>query len=143
MALITPGTKCAICGELIAGRSAVSFPHFSRNRKDPLFLFTDATVHRDCFEASPLRDQVRHRVDERKRRMKDRSCAVCGHPIKDDWYTTGHLTDDPSDPLFEFNYVHLHLAHLSDWPKLERFRALVLSLEDSGRYEGPSILPSV
>lgn len=141
MALITPGTKCVLCQQVLDTRPVVAFGHFCRNRRDPLFIFSDAAVHPACFEASPLRDQVRRRVQERKLRMGERTCEVCRSAVLGDWYTTDHLTDDPADPLFRFNYLHFHRAHLPAWSELDRFRDLIREFQSSERYDGPPILP--
>jgi DNA-directed RNA polymerase subunit N (RpoN/RPB10) len=142
MALVSGKSRCALCGERVGAAPLVGFRHFVRNRKDPLFVLTDSAVHQRCFEESPLRERALKRLEERASRMHDRRCAVCGQQVEADWYTIDHLTDDPSNPLFEFNYVHFHRAHLALWPDLPRFRQLVEKFVRSGQYEGPSILPS-
>jgi hypothetical protein len=121
----------------------VMFPHFVRNRKDPLFIFTDAPFHRDCFFAHPLRESVEKRITERKRRLKDPRCVVCGVEIPADLYTTGYLTEDTTSSLYEFNYVHMHHAHILLWPRLDEFQQLIAELISSGNYEGPPILPDL
>jgi hypothetical protein len=122
---------------------AAGFPHFVGNRKDPLFMFTDAAFHRACFLEHPLRESVERRLEWRKRWRKERKCFVCGEEVKEteDEYKTQFLTDDPNSPLYEFNYLHFHRAHLLLWPRLAEFRRLVEDSVASGKYEGPPILP--
>jgi hypothetical protein len=141
MALIGKNSKCSLCGEAIGSEPAAGLSHFVRNKKDPLFVLSDAPMHRRCYLASPLREQALNRMEERKRRLRERVCVVCGQPIRDEWYTTDHLTDDPDSPLFPYNYLHFHRTHLAVWKDLERFRELVRDAERTGAYEGPPILP--
>lgn len=141
MVLVTKGTKCRYCGEVISTRPLVGFPHFVRNRQDPLFVFSDAAFHPECFHKHPLHEQALIRLEERKERMRERVCASCGEVVKEDWYTTDHITDDTTSPLYWFNYLHFHKRHLRSWSEFERFRKLMESFEASGQYEGPPILP--
>jgi DNA-directed RNA polymerase subunit N (RpoN/RPB10) len=141
MALIGKNSKCALCGELIGSEPAAGLPHFVRNKRDPLYVLSDAAVHRRCLHASPLRERAQNRIDERRSRMRDRVCAVCGEVIGDDWYTTDHLTDDRGSPLYEFNYLHFHRSHLPLWPRLVEFRRLVDDFVETKAYDGPPILP--
>jgi len=141
MVMISRRSICCLCGEPIAGEPASGFRHFVRNRNDPLAVFSDAPFHRRCFSVHPLRDQVLERLAYRERKMKSRVCVVCGENIKDDWYTTDYLTDEPASPLFRFNYVHCHRSHLHLWNQYEVFRGLVEEFVRSGKYDGPPILP--
>lgn len=144
MVLVGRHSKCGICGELVSGEPIVGFPNFVRNRKDTLYMFTDAVFHRRCFLAHPLREAAETRLAERKRRMSQFMCSFCGQNNNDSgWYTTDHLTDDPASPLYEFNYIRLHCAHVLLWPRLAEFRQLIADFVSSGGYEGPPILPDL
>lgn len=143
MAILSGSSKCEICGRLLKGEPIVGFIHFVSNRKDPLYMFTDSGFHRDCFLAHPLREAVSKRLEEHKRRRAVHQCVVCGEEIKGKWYTPGFLTDDPTSPLFEFNYLYIHPSHVSLWPRLAEFSRLVEDFVKSGNYEGPPILPEL
>jgi hypothetical protein len=56
MALIILGkTPCPLCGEPINETDEmVGFPAFISNQLDPLFPFSDAAFHADCFLRHPL-----------------------------------------------------------------------------------------
>lgn len=141
MAMISQHSKCGLCGGPIGAEPATGFRHFARNQKDPLVVFSDAPFHRRCFSEHPLRERVLSRLEERERKLKTRVCAVCGKDVASDWYTTDHLVDDPRHPLFRFNYVHFHRAHLHLWSEYAEFVRLVGDFVRSGQYEGPPILP--
>jgi hypothetical protein len=68
MALILEGsTPCAICGETIKkGDRIVSTSGFIADASDPLFPFSDAAMHRDCFLAWELRAAFIARYNEVK-----------------------------------------------------------------------------
>lgn len=58
MALLDGRTKCAICGQPInlAGQ-IVATTHFISDSHDPLWRFSDAAMHYDCFQHWPHRDE--------------------------------------------------------------------------------------
>jgi len=50
--IITGKSKCALCGEvLLSEQEIVGTPHFIADRNDPLWRFSDAAMHRACFDA--------------------------------------------------------------------------------------------
>ena len=52
-------SKCGICGKVIKkGEDIVGFPHFARDKNDPLFYFSDGGFHEACFLSHPLKDKV-------------------------------------------------------------------------------------
>jgi hypothetical protein len=52
-------TKCPICGEAIMkGDEIVALPAFV-GREHKLYLFSDAATHRRCFDAHPLKFELR------------------------------------------------------------------------------------
>lgn len=143
MAMLNERSKCKICGKLLGDAPKVGFIHFVGNRKDPLYMFTDSGFHRDCFLAHPLREAVEKRLEERIRRRAVHRCVVCNEEINGPWYSPDFLTDDPTSPLYEFNYIYLHRSHILLWPRLAEFQRLIEDFVDSGKYEGPPILPKL
>ena len=58
MALIYNGIKCAICHrEIDLKGQYVATTHFIADPKDPLWRFSDAAMHRSCFEQWEHRDE--------------------------------------------------------------------------------------
>jgi hypothetical protein len=56
--VITGKSTCALCGEtLLPKQEIVGTPHFIADRKDPLWRFSDAAMHRTCF------DEWEHRAE--------------------------------------------------------------------------------
>ncbi len=135
--------SCPICRKPIEGTPGAYLPNFVRNRRDPLYALTDGAFHGECFSNHPLRELALRRSEERNKKVRSASlrCVVCGERIREDWYNTDFLTDDPASPLYEFNYLPFHRSHLRLWPRFEEFRRLVEEFERSGAYEGPPILP--
>ena len=43
-------TKCALCGELLGDGEIVATTHFIGDRNDPLWRFSDASMHYECFQ---------------------------------------------------------------------------------------------
>lgn len=142
MALVILGrTECVICGLVMAeGDEIVSFPAFVSNRRDPLFRFTDAAFHRSCLAQDPLGRRAMDRLQELSEHLGPgkRLCLVCGRAIvdPDDYVTFGHLTDEPSNPLFRWNYAQLHRSCIADWPQLHDVIEMLEAYERSGAWEG-------
>jgi hypothetical protein len=145
MAILVPGMRCPLCYlPMMAGDKLASFPPFVANKKDPLIFFSDAVFHAHCFRAHPLADRATDRYEAIKAHLGPgrRLCAACAQPIinPDDYFTAGHLTDNPSSPLFEFNYVQLHRSHFGRWDKFPTFRRLVEEFQSSDAWDGRPIL---
>jgi hypothetical protein len=142
VALIVRGvTRCGICGRVINdGDDVVAFSPFLWDVDDPLYVFNDAAFHRDHFDAHPLAPQAlaRHREMLERTAPAQRICPVCNQRITepDDYIGTGHLSPDPSDPLYAFNYVHLHRSHLKAWRDLDRLIDLLEARASSGSGNG-------
>lgn len=139
MALIVRGMSCALCREpLHDGREIAAMTAFIANQADELYIFNDAAFHRACLESHPLREKALKRYEDvRAFSRAERICAHCAAPIDPDHLLAiGHLTDDASDPLFEFNYTVLDERHLLEWDKYSRFEELVGAFQNSSRYLG-------
>lgn len=61
MALIDDSTTCPLCGELLGDRPFVATPAFITSSSDPLYEFSDAAMHYDCFQTWEHREAF---VDE-------------------------------------------------------------------------------
>ena len=144
MALLIRGkTRCGICGNVIGDADeATMFGTFVPNVFDPLLLFNDAPLHTSCFRAHPLAGEATRRWDEQQERASfgRRMCDACNEEIlrPDDWLFVSHLTSDSSDPLYRFNYRHLHRSHVTSWPEREVLESLLRPRVEAGEFKGPS-----
>jgi len=145
MALFLPGMRCGLCEKpMTAADELVSFRPFVADRCDPLYIFSDATVHAACFAQHPLSDEATrwHDVAMRYRTPADRTCVACSQLIldPDDFFGTGLLSRDPNNPLYCFNFVHLHLSHAARWEQFDEFRRRVESAQASDAWQRPRLV---
>jgi hypothetical protein len=121
----------------------VGFQPFVGNLADPLAVFSDAAMHRRCYEEHPLRSAVDRRLDEMGRLTTPwpPCCRICGERIgsPEEFRGLGHLTDDPSDAAFFWNYAHFHASCMAGWSELSRLRSMLEEIDRSGRWAGPAI----
>jgi hypothetical protein len=142
MAIVILGkTICSICGEVLRpGDDVVAFPPFIPNEADPLWIFSDAAFHSTHFHQHPLANEALRRYEEFKAMTVSsrRVCMVCGRSIDtpDEYFTFGHLTSDPSDLLYRFNYRQAHRQHLAQIPELHEIRDKLKRLQLSGVWKG-------
>ncbi len=94
--------------------------------------------------AHPLASEAIRRSDEMRQRLGPghRTCVVCGEQIVkfDEYFTVGFLTSDPGSPVYQFNYLQAHRAHLPKWEKYPLFRRLVEEFQSSVAWDGPQIV---
>jgi len=140
--LIRGATVCPICNRVIeANEPAVCFPAFVSNQLDPLFMFHDAAVHKACLEQHPLKSRVQKVVQALLAHCGPgkRTCVVCGTEITnpDDYVGTGYLTDDPTHPLYPFNYLEFHCSCAPNWPAARDFCKIMRHLINSGQWKAP------
>jgi hypothetical protein len=127
------------------GDNVMLFSPFVLNTGDPLHIFSDAALHRDCVIKHPLGKKaidMHEQVLQRLGDVKSRLCSACGQSITDpdDYFTTGYLVSDPVHPLFAFNFVQLHKSHLSGWPRTVELRRLLAEERRTGNWQGPDVL---
>ncbi|RKH33235.1 hypothetical protein [Corallococcus sicarius] len=139
--LLQGSTPCSICGQVIeAGVPAVVLPAFVWNDADALLPFNDASMHRTCFEAHPLRVQVEAALEELNRKTGPgrRKCAVCGSEVldPDDYLMVPRLTDDVTSPAHRFNYTHLHRSQVREWRELGDLERILEQFDTAGGWEG-------
>jgi hypothetical protein len=146
MAIIILGkTNCPLCQKpLLEGDETVAFPPLFANRRSGFRLFHDAGVHRSCIESHPLGPKAIALLERFTQSTGPgrRPCAVCGSQIADpdDYFGAGVLTEDPSSPLSEFNFVHLHQAHFPLWIRGPEFRHLVETMQGEAAWDGPRVV---
>ena len=141
MALFIEGMQCTLCGkEILSKQGVIGFAPLIANSLDPLYIFHDGTFHTACFYRHPLAHQMQKRVDEWEQETKEwpPSCAICNSVINnpDEYFTFGHLTDDPTSPLHVYNYKQYHLSCLKGWQELSLVLAQLKELEDSHCWGG-------
>lgn len=145
MALLISGkTVCPICGNVIGrDNKVVIFPPFVANELDPLFLFSDAAFHEECFSRHPLANMALALFKEMdaKSQPSDRRCVVCTQSINDpdDYVGFGHLTSDESEPLFVYNFSQFHQSCLGRWPDRAKAKRLLQELVSSKGWKGRSL----
>lgn len=141
MALFIPGMPCIVCGQpMMASGDVMMFAAFVANRADPIFEFSDAAIHKTCFDQHPLSMEAKRWHDEAIHRAGPgkRICVVCGAVITepDDYFGTGLLSHDASSPLFEYNFVHLHRSHAARWSGLHKLQERIAAAHSSGTWQG-------
>jgi len=130
--LIRGASSCPICNQVIQVHDdVISFPPFIPNEFDPLYLFHDANFHRDCFLNHPFANAATKRYEELETHHQTRIDVITNTPITDpdDYFMLGHLTDDATDPLYRYNYLHLRRSKLSNWTDLEKVYRLIKALD--------------
>ncbi len=144
MAIFIPGSKCAITGRPIEmARDATMFPSFISNKNDPLYIFNDAIVCTVEFHKHPLSRKALARYNEyiEKNSPERRICYICNKPIlfADEYLGLGHLTDESSNPLHQFNYAHFHRSCLIKWTGLPKLIHDIEIMDQSGEWGGDSL----
>ena len=145
MAVFVPGMICPFCRKAISrSDDIIMFPPFVPNRRDPLYLFNDAVLHRACCEDHPLSKKATVCAEEARSHSRpgNRRCIVCNGDIldPDDYFSVGFLTDDSSSPAFAFNNLQLHRSHFLQWDRAAEFRQAVQQRQESEVWEGPKII---
>ncbi len=138
------GMKCPLCGEPINSEDErVGFSSFVANEADPLHIFSDATFHRACFLKHPLSDKARSRynVALESAQPANRICYVSGSLItnSEDYLTSGHLTDDQTNPLLRYNFAHFSRSALAGWKGLSSFIHQLEAFERSDEWKGKAL----
>jgi hypothetical protein len=144
VALYILGMRCVLCHlPMVAGEDTTSFSPFLANKRDPLFRFSDATVHTSCVN----RDSLGHAALElqvavnQHTRIAERVCTVCRQPIRnpDEYAGLGVLTSDRLSPLHPFNFLEFHREHIGQWPRYQEFRRLMETVQISDAWDGPHL----
>ncbi len=145
MALFVDGMNCSLCTKPMrkSADKLIAFGPFIANPADPLFRLSDGIFHDDCARRDfPLDEALRWHDKVRAIKPADRICVVCGELIRnpDDYFGTGILSRDDSDPLYAFNFIHLHRTHAGGWPRLGAFVESMQEAHATGRWTGADII---
>ena len=147
MTLVMEGrTKCRICGEPLMidpDRPITAVAGSLVNMRDPLAAIQGA-VHVDCLQKHPLFERARRlgeQVSRFREHMQARSlrCPGCGEAIGRGTlglFHTNLVTSDPESPLWDLNYVPVHMACFERW----EHAATLLAHCRSSEWEGPALL---
>ena len=141
-------SSCPICGSVLkTGQEITGFPPFVSNQADPLMLFHDAGFHKDCVLAHALWPTLDRRITEYHKNTGpgNRACFVCREQIirEDEYFGLGHLTDNPTSPLYRFNYAYFHRLHLVGWKELPALIRQLDELDKSGTWKGDGLKWSI
>jgi hypothetical protein len=144
MAILIEGMDCPICGRQLKDEDEKTmFTPFVGNTFDPLIIFSDATLHKECYLKHPLAKEAQRRYNEQTERNLriNRICNVCKNDIKhpDDYFGVGHLTNDSKSPLYQYNYLHLHRSCIKYWNDFSNFNRLIIDYRDSGKWGGKGL----
>ena len=93
MAIIYKGIKCAICGlEIDIGRDAsfVATTHFIGDKNDPLWRFSDAAMHYECFQIWP------HKAEFVRKYNSTIGQRVWGNGMRDLMHPDGRVQSIPA-----------------------------------------------
>ena len=65
MAIILLGkTRCAACGEVLQdGDEIIGLPHFTGDKDDPDWPYTDSGFHASCWDDLPERERIENRIN--------------------------------------------------------------------------------
>ena len=141
MAIFIPGMKCNICGKPVIEKSDVKlFPAFLSNEIDPLFVFNDAIIHKECFSAHPMAERVTEILNELVCKIgpAKRYCNICTTIIKnpDEYMNFSCLSSDVSNPLSKFNFTQYHKSCFRNSSIAERIDNMIYEQEKCGEWKG-------
>ncbi len=143
MPILAKGMPCPICGQpMREADGLVWLGCFSANPADPLFELSDAVAHRHCLDRHPLAPAIRARQCEWERLAHlPPCCRLCGNAIErsEDGVVLPHLTDDPTDPLADYNYLAVHLVCFADWAERDWLLGLLEQMTKTGRWRGEGL----
>jgi len=123
MAIFIQGMRCPLCGRpILAGESVKMFKSFVSDPDDPLFVFSDAALHFGCFynDARASIAEKRYEAFSEANKAEARRCRISGVLIADpdDYLSLGYITDDPREPLYDYNWAHFSKRALRIWPQI-------------------------
>lgn len=141
MAIIVMGkSNCFICGQLLGDDDElVVFPAFAVNELDPLYPFSDSGVHKNCLQNHELGNEA---VRRRNAFLSNtgpgkRICAVCDKEVMDpDNYFLIEGLPDTIENLKHYNYTHLHVSCIKNWPEKKNILKPLKNLASSGLWKG-------
>ena len=130
-------SKCSICDTIMyEHEEIILFPAFTSNQKDPLYPFSDESLHYSCLGKHLLHQKAlafRETILS-KTRPENRICDIGGNRIDqpENYLFIGLLTSDELNPLYAFNFMNIDIQNIPKWSKKEGFLSLLeqFSVED-------------
>jgi hypothetical protein len=119
-------TICPICGSVIKNNQKVySFSPFIQNKKDPFFIFNDASFHLECLQQHLL-GQAAISFGEQlifETRPVNRRCKIDNEVINDyeDYIFFNLLSSNKEDNIYKFNFTTLNRNNLDKWQARDQF----------------------
>ena len=119
-------TKCSICGKVIKDtQKAYSFYPFIQNKKDPFFIFSDASFHLECLQQHPLGLTAISFGEQLifETRPVNRRCKIDNEIISDykDYIFFDLLSSNKEDDIYRFNFTTLNRNNLDKWKDRDQF----------------------
>jgi hypothetical protein len=144
MAIFIPGMVCSLCGRLLERIDELElFPPFMPNELDPTRVFHDGAFHARCVTAHPYGQRARAVIAELISRgpASEQQCTVTRTSIVrfEDYFNTGIIVSDPSDPLYAFNLLPFDKHALKEWSGLRALETLLEVGISKGRLGGKGI----
>ncbi|WP_445456091.1 hypothetical protein [Flavobacterium sp. HNIBRBA15423] len=124
--LIIGESKCPICDKTLNKKSEyLTIPPLTSNSKDPLFIFSDNGIHKNCLNKSLLKDKLLFHIKMYNKRfpMAELRCITDNQLISNprNIISFGMLTSNENENLFKFNYVILNKDNIPNWNQKESF----------------------
>ena len=142
MAIFLEGMRCGLCGKaMYESDKLISFPAFVANPQDPIYPFSDATVHSTCLETYPSGQEALFQFDFIKSNFPI-ECMICGlsvnKPAEDtragflyleqEVIRLPHLVYSPLSSAYNYNFAVFHRKCLPGWPERETLRSAIEGL---------------
>lgn len=139
MAIFIPGMLCHICGkEMTELDDIYLFPAFVCNAMDPLFSFSDNSVHEQCLQTSPTGQLAITYVEQMfaKTLRPNKRCDITGEPIlrPEDYFFIPLITSDPDEELSRFAFTQMHIRNVSRWKERSLFVDLAQAFLEEGKF---------
>lgn len=127
-------SKCAICGQGLEMGSYIATPNFISNTNDTLFMLSDAGIHKECLESSPLKKKL---IKILKVYSKQFELDISIEERKKTIFF-GLLTSNELEPLSKYNYFIMKEDEIKKWKEKELFLELAKDFIEKGKWEGYS-----
>lgn len=141
MALFISGIKCIICGkQIIKKDDGISFPAFVVNEADPIYIFNDSVVHKECFKDHPMEFSTIKLLKKLQNNLnpQKRKCAICQNKLidPDDYIALGCMSSDDTNPLSKYNFKQYHKSCLDNSEELKNIKSLISVQENRNVWKG-------
>lgn len=124
--IIEKQSKCAICNTVLDNsKDYVIVPPLISNKKDNLFIFSDAGIHIDCINSNKFKNELIHHINLYNQEIppSKQKCFIDGRIIDnpENYLFFGLLTSDESEELYNFNYLIFNKKNIQNWRDLNKF----------------------